>query len=415
LKSIKKTTNSHTTIAMLDGVRAFACFCVISYHINRWTQGNHIWTQQSAGILVTAFALAGSYGVTLFFLLSGFLLFMPYVQSLLFDTPWPSIRRYYLRRIFRIWPGYYVSLILLILITHREYLQPDHWSRLLLFLTFLMDSAYSTYQSIDGPLWTLAVEWQFYVLLPILALGLRYIVQHGSQQRRLTILALALLGLILWGLGTHYWGRSWQMNPTQPRWIPEPLHHLIMFFVYGQSGKYLEDFAIGMLVCLVYVLSQQEPQHRLAYLCKKYSYLIWANGILWLFFAVIWPYTILLGPLVPYIGAHNWLNEIPYAVGFGLCGIAMLLGSSALRAPFEWRPTRWLGKLSYDLYIWHIPFITLFYTSILPMFSFHNPYLLYASFWLWIVCVVMLFGYIFYNVIERPGIKLGNKIIAALL
>ena len=54
---------------------------------------------------VASVAYYGESGVIFFFLLSSFLLFLPYAKALLFEDPWPSLRRFYLRRIFRILPG----------------------------------------------------------------------------------------------------------------------------------------------------------------------------------------------------------------------------------------------------------------------------------------------------------------------
>ena len=93
--SLAKNVKQKITITVSDELRDFACFSVIFCHIDHLTNGNHLWNTQHVGPVVTAFALAGSYGITLFFVLSGFLLFMPYAKVLLFDAPWPSIRRYY--------------------------------------------------------------------------------------------------------------------------------------------------------------------------------------------------------------------------------------------------------------------------------------------------------------------------------
>ncbi len=133
-------SSKKNTIAVLDGVRAFACVSVIWYHLNLVPRDFHIWNlQQVVSPLIFAFMYYGRYGVTLFFVLSGFLLFMPYAKALLFETTWPSARRSYLRRVFRILPAYYLSLILIVVLFHREYLQPQHWGELGLFFAMLMD------------------------------------------------------------------------------------------------------------------------------------------------------------------------------------------------------------------------------------------------------------------------------------
>src|SRR5581483_9804580 len=176
--------------------------------------------------------------------------------ALLFDREWPSARTFYLRRAFRILPGYYVSLALLILLEHREYLQPDHLKDLALFLTFFMDTTPTTFQKINGPFWTLAIEAQFYMLLPLLALGFSWIVRRGTVRRRLVTLGLCLMGMIIWGVSSRYWGPYLTAHPEAVP-VPRPILNVALFFLYGFAGKYLEDFAIGMLVSTCYVLLQK--------------------------------------------------------------------------------------------------------------------------------------------------------------
>ncbi len=92
-----------TSIAVLDGVRAVAVILVLTYHINR-VSGDNLWNMADYP-LASSVSTAGSSGVLLFFVLSGFLLFLPYAKSLLFDSAWPSARSFYLRRAFRIIPA----------------------------------------------------------------------------------------------------------------------------------------------------------------------------------------------------------------------------------------------------------------------------------------------------------------------
>ena len=152
-------------IASLDGVRAVAFLLVFAFHLNHagvWGYGNNPF--------VSAFFLVGVTGVTLFFVLSGFLLFLPYIQALLFEKDWPSPKRYYIRRILRIFPAYFFSLFILVMFTKPYFIQPHNWGQLLPFLTFTM-GFYNSSGLINGPYWTLAVEFQYYMILPLLALA----------------------------------------------------------------------------------------------------------------------------------------------------------------------------------------------------------------------------------------------------
>lgn len=106
----------------------------------------------------------------------------------------------------------------------------------------------------DGPIWSLAVEWQFYLLLPVLALGLKEL----ARRFNLRGVMLGLLGLVVGGLairclaavGHYQWG--WQ-DPVLP-------------LLYGFKGKYLEVFAVGMLGALVFTYliesDRLSPVHR---------------------------------------------------------------------------------------------------------------------------------------------------------
>src|SRR5437667_12901091 len=133
------------TIALLDGVRGFACLIVIWFHIYRIPRDLHIWDPSTSTYpLLDSFLFFGRNGVTLFFVLSGFLLFLPFAKALLFEKKWPSVRQFYVRRVFRILPAYYLSLILMILLLQQQYVQPEHWKELGLFFTFFKDSSHPT-------------------------------------------------------------------------------------------------------------------------------------------------------------------------------------------------------------------------------------------------------------------------------
>src|SRR5260370_28916676 len=112
------------------------------------TQDIQLWSRKTFPPLVTAVAFAGDTGVTLFFVLSGFLLFLPYAKALLFeDTRWPSTRQFYLLRVLRIIPAYYVSLCLIVLIFPPAYLHLLHRKQWFFFFTLFMDSSPPTFQA----------------------------------------------------------------------------------------------------------------------------------------------------------------------------------------------------------------------------------------------------------------------------
>ena len=413
---------SKNNIAVLDGVRAFACLIVIAFHIDLKTLSMGVWHPLSGiGWLVSAMAVTGYIGVTLFFVLSGILLFMPYAGTLLFEKPWPTLKQFYLRRILRIWPGYYISLALLILVVAPEYLQPVHLKDLGLFLTFFMDSTPETFQKVNGPFWTLAVEWQYYMLLPFVALGFRWIIGRiggDSLHRRWWTLISCLGGLFAWGIFSRYWGGYFVEHADQTFLVPRPVLNVFIFFLYGSNGKYMEDFAIGMLIAGCLVLSQQVPvQHRLRMLgegIRRCSLWIWGGGVLVLLFMTMWNgnqwFRHSLPVLDPLYGPYAWLSESGFALGFGLCVLALLFGPASLKLPFEWGPIRWIGLISYSLYIWHQPMIFDFAEHIKPLVHGWSGPLVFGLFWACVLLIVIPFSYGFFRLVERPWMQLADRL-----
>lgn len=411
--SFFKTDSSKNTIAVLDGVRAIAALAVLGFHLNLIAHNDLKLWNFSIGSVISALALSGGAGVTLFFVLSGFLLFLPYAKSLLFNKDWPSIRQFYLRRALRIWPGYYVCLFTLILLFQPQYLQPAYWKRLLLFLSFFMDSSTKTYQAINGPFWTLAVEWQFYLLLPLLALLPLLMAKLVPLRRRLWVVVAFLLGLMAWGVGSRYIALYYIQHPMQTLLVPRPALNWILFFLYGTNGKFLEDFAVGMLLCTLYVYARQAASdHPLSKKLHAASWWIFAVGLGVLFFAALWHFNNWfhsgLRFLNPISDAFTQWGELTFATGFGLCILAVLFGPQLLKMPFEWQPLRWLGMISYSMYMWHLYILESFKENLRPLTQSWSHLLLYSLLWVCALFIVLPFSYALYKWVEVPGIRLAN-------
>ena len=406
-------TRSGGPIAALDGVRGIACLMVIAYHISLMARDQHLWAEDGDP-LVTALFLAGNAGVTLFFVLSGFLLFLPYAQALLFAQPWPSTRRFYLRRALRIIPGYYFSLLLMVLLAHQEYLQPQRWNQLVLFTLFLMDSTRATFQQLNGPYWTLAIEWQFYLLLPLIALGIgkvaRLLERWGSvparPEKQFWVVVGCLLGLVCWGVSTRLGGAYFMTHPTATSLVPRSALNVVLFFTYGTDGKFLEDFAIGMLAGLFYTCWRHAARPSSARRASRQSSWLWACGMLFLLALVMQYVPALISLFRPY----SWLSELGFSVGFGCCILAILVDTTALRRMFEWTPLRWIGLISYSLYIWHLPLLNAFQRNIAPSLGSLPAPLAYSLYWVWVAALVIPCSFAVYQLVEKPGIRLRHRL-----
>ncbi len=399
-------------IPVLDGMRAIACLIVIWFHIYRIPLDLHLWNPSpSAHPLRDSFLNFGKHGVTLFFVLSSFLLFLPFARALLFEKTWPSIRQFYIRRVLRIVPAYYLSLILIVLFLQRQYLQPQHWKELALFFTFLMDSSQATFKQLNAPFWTLAVEWQYYLLLPLLALAMRLVVWRVKQNYRLATTVTYVLALIAWGLFTRYVGTYYvNQHPSATLLVPRSILNVILFFTYGVSGKYYEDFGVGMLLSLCFV-SIQHPSiaPKVRATLQKLSPWLWGAGLLCVFAMALWDYNQIHAstwPLFNHPLLFNYyylIGELCISLSFGLCILALLFGSTQLKRPLKWFPLRWIGLISYSLYIWHLPFLLMIIQWGQPLMRGWSPELSYGVYWLWVLMVIIPFCFLFFRYVEQPG------------
>jgi peptidoglycan/LPS O-acetylase OafA/YrhL len=416
---------------VLDGVRAVACLGVLSYHANFLARNYGIWNPLKSNLwnplkdTNAALIYFGESGVILFFLLSGFLLFLPFAKVLLFDGKWPSVKRFYLRRTFRIIPGYFVALFLIILFFHPEFFHAVHRSQLFELLTFRMSNDLS--QQVNGPFWTLAIEFQFYMLLPILAWLFSMIVRRGTLSWRVTKLTGCLLVMFAWGLLSRYWGSSIIDTPAQISL--QQLFLILKPYVYGDTGKYFEVFAVGMWIAIIYVYTQHAP-NREVWLKRFQRWSVWmflAGLLILVFLSLLHLYYINIDPydyhkydpvfsfLDPYtrLFSQIWVQwrSVGYSICYGLCMYALLYGSGYLKWSFEWPVLRWIGLISFSLYMWHLPFIFLYVNVILPQFQGWGGMIKYIGLIAWIVFLIIPVSLTLYRWIEMPGMRLGEALI----
>ena len=395
---------SKGTIAALDGVRALAFLLVFEIHINHagvWGDGNNPF--------ISAFFAVGRTGVTLFFVLSGFLLFLPYAQALLFEKECPQPKIYYIRRILRIFPGYFFSLIILVMFTQPYFLQRDNWSQLVPFLTFTM--GYNTSGLINGPYWTLAVEFQYYLILPLIAFGISRLTRLVRAKNRLWMVVGSLVGLTIWGLVTDCYGAYFASHPDQTLLIPRLLFNVVLFVVYGDHGKFLGDFAVGMLIAVGYLSIMNSPG-------KDLNVLRMRRLLVWLLIPCIalFVYEALPNFSLPFIPAEfqtaPWMNEFAFALCYGYLVTVVLFNrpDGWLVRMFSWTPLRWLGLISFSLYIWHRPLIQVLAAYLGPALRNLHPVLTISLFWLITFTVTVVFCYVLFILIEKPGMRLSEKL-----
>ena len=158
-------------IPVLDGLRAVAILIVVWYHF--WQQSwlmpivgdfNLDWLPRNGAILVDFMIL-----------LSGFCLFLPYAREMVHGEKAPGALTFYRKRVARIAPSYYISILIVLFcfaLPLGEYASgTDFWKDFVPHLFFVHNLFPQSYifTHLNGALWTVAVEVQFYLLFPLLA------------------------------------------------------------------------------------------------------------------------------------------------------------------------------------------------------------------------------------------------------
>jgi peptidoglycan/LPS O-acetylase OafA/YrhL len=317
-------------IASLTGMRGLAAFLVFLHHYGALHPGIRLDLAVPLIGKFLQFPLGfGFVGVDIFFVLSGFLLTLPFARSANSPERGPSLSRFFKRRILRVFPAYYAQLFLILLVGSwfQSWAAQTNYTFFAHLLMFFHISWHPV-EPMVGVWWTLPVEMGFYLLLPLLAPFLR-------PKRWIPVL---LGGLIL---SVVY--RSWAAGNFS---VISDGH---AFMAASQLPGSLPEFLLGASAAL---------------LVQKLSLNGWPRPAAWvldLMFALgliipaIWLWQIVLPAGAVYWKGHWGMVVGPIALGLPLAVAVLGLywGSRLGRVLLANRVVYFLGLISYSLYLWH--------------------------------------------------------------
>jgi peptidoglycan/LPS O-acetylase OafA/YrhL len=165
-----RVTSSGAVIPEIDGLRFIAIVWVLGFHIN----GEYIkvmgarFPGQIQNSLYNQVLGTWDFGVQLFFVISGFILSLPFVRHYWNGAPRPPLGQYYLRRLTRIEPPYVINLILfsgLILLVKSPPVSQT-LQHLLASLFYSHNLIFHNVSTINFVTWSLEIEAQFYLAAP---------------------------------------------------------------------------------------------------------------------------------------------------------------------------------------------------------------------------------------------------------
>lgn len=217
-------------VASLTGIRALAAMLVVLTHA-AYTTGKY-----GQGYLGLVYSRA-EIGVPIFFVLSGFLLFRPWVKAAATGTEAPSLRRYAWHRVRRIMPAYVVTVLIAYFLYHFRTAGPNPghtWVGLFRNLTLTQiytdNYLFSFLHQGLTQMWSLAVEAAFYVALPLLAYLLLVVLCRRQWRPGLLLAGLAALATVspVWLTIVH---RTTGLPDGARLWLPTYL----AWFVAGMA------------------------------------------------------------------------------------------------------------------------------------------------------------------------------------
>jgi peptidoglycan/LPS O-acetylase OafA/YrhL len=378
-------------VGQIDGVEALRAVAVA------WVVGFHYLVVRTAGDPWNAWISAstpantivrnGYLGVDLFFLITGFLLVLPWALRALEGRAAPRAADFYARRIRRIVPAYYVQLIVLFavmvpLLLGAGYVRGE--GRLIalnaaahaLFLHYTTPLT-SASMTLNGALWTLTLEAQFYLLLPLLA----------------PIFVRAPLACSLAMAGAAALWRWLAMNDLAPlvsaemalgaRWaVPEAtIRHLL----FTQLPGYLAHFAAGMALGVWWLRRRHLPVGNRAGIAWLAA-LAAAGALLY------WAYALGGGAVLGRVG--SW-----FATLAALCVLlaAMVRGGALTERLLVHKPVLFVGRTSYSTYLYHLPLMLAW-----------NHFRIFDTSWLSLplyLAALLLVAWASYELVERRFIE----------
>lgn len=311
----------------LEGYRAVAALVVIIFHAYQHNRYGAGWTWPLEGTLWHDVLMNTDMLVDMFFILSGFLLGLPYAKAVLGDRKPRPARAFLLRRGVRLIPLYLIAVLIVWAISNP--VLPGDWRDLLLHLTFTHVWSDEKIFYTNGPAWTLGVEAHFYLLLALLgAVGQRYLAPVESRRKRIGVMVAVLFGLIAISLGYKFWAVYVRGFPVEG------------WSIWFNPAAKLDIFAVGMLLAVASAAGVRWPNAPVRTLVGLCGGAVIAAGV-WLRYAHL-----------PETFTHTFFGT----------GIMLVIAATALstgRGPYwlRWRPMLSLSMVSYSLYIWHEPLL----------------------------------------------------------
>jgi peptidoglycan/LPS O-acetylase OafA/YrhL len=313
----------------IDVLRGFAAISVVVYHVIELFE----WKDFPITGLLLWFRV-GWMGVDLFFVISGFVIGLAAFSSI--DKHGSSeFRGHFIsRRITRIVPLHYLTMLVFLVFIQPELLFENFWLNIAVHLLFVHNFSVTLSGAINGANWSLATEMQFYLLMMLFAPWLRI--------ARLWKIFLLFVG-VAW---------AWRFGVTVLVVPDKTLGAFPLFVAATQLPGMLDEFAIGIL--LARFVRAETGTRILSYFNNNAARVsaVWilAGLLVYATMSVFWPFSSYWDHPLMIILFRTLL-----AISFGVVVFAAsIVTPSGLLGKIV-SPFYYLGTISYGIYLWHLP------------------------------------------------------------
>jgi peptidoglycan/LPS O-acetylase OafA/YrhL len=283
-------------------------------------------------------------GVSVFFVISGFLLYRPFALAHFGGRSRPSARTFWVRRLKRIVPAYWVAFLFVTYVLHADKVKHG-WGSLAIYLGFAQIYFPSHVVSGLTQAWSLCVEMSFYLVLPLWA------VLMGSKRRthqvQLRTELAGLAGLVAFSFAFRILAAHWNGLAAQgmPTWLP----------------AFADLFSLGMLLAVISSWLAVQDRRPAALWHPALPWVSWALA------AVVFCSVSNIGlPLKPLASSPIGLSLVRQTL-YGLFGFLLVVpavfgpqASGLVRRSLQLRPIALIGVVSYGVYLWHEAWIQMF-------------------------------------------------------
>jgi peptidoglycan/LPS O-acetylase OafA/YrhL len=382
-----------------DGLRAIAALAVLTYH-----SVGIVYAQGSLSAphwILNWISRLGLFGVAVFFVISGFLLYRPFAIAALADRPAPRWLPFWKRRFCRIFPAYWVALAVSVyLLGFREFTTLTES----IFQFGLLQNYRGQYlRNGLGVAWTLVIEVSFYAVLPFLALLLRVLQRTarslngrvGAQLCGLALIATCGLAVRVWML----WG-SGHSPSSYGEWFPSGA---VTFWL----PSFFDWFALGMALAVASAwLGEGRRLPGVVAILGDKPWLSWllAIGSYWLVTQLGLGLFVASTAFTPTQAFLRFAFTGVSAAFFVAPAVLGVQNRGWIRSLLRTRVAVALGLVSYGIYLWHFPV----WDQVLELRA-DTSFLRSAVVQIGVVLVVtVLVASLSYVVIERPIISLAS-------